>query len=531
MKRPKLRKASKRMTCAKRFKIQKKVREHHRKVRREAKKKGVSKRVKKDPGVPSSAPFKEEVLREAEQRRLQIEEQKEKQRQAKKEERAKKRKAEKEDGAKEPTAKKARQVEAAEKRSEKTRDKGSKQFMCSELNKVINASDVVIEVLDARDPLGCRCPQLEESVLSKNKKLLFLLNRIDLVPRQNVNQWLQHLQKEGPVVAFKASRKYQHDTPQSKKKRFVPSNDVADLSNAASCFGGSCLVELLSDYATSMKEGALLKVGVVGFPSVGKSSVINGVKGAVVCSAGVQRGLTKHMQEVHVAKNVNLLDSPALVASPSNSPACLALRSLQMEEAQQSVLEAVRVLLKQCDKTQVILQYNIPDYRNSTEFLTLLAKKWGFQKKGALDTVQAAVTFLNNWTGPRMSYYCKPPNSAAPPAYMSEAVVAQMKEGWDLQKLQTGNEATMNAVRFPNRMNGISFVSTGPTSGLLSVSSDSPPPATTSAEPESQPQVDLAEEPQHTEETKKTRVQFQSVDISAPIATSGDTYDFNTDFN
>lgn len=48
------------------------VREHNRKLKKEAKKKGVSKRVKKDPGVPSSAPFKEEVLREAEQRRQQV---------------------------------------------------------------------------------------------------------------------------------------------------------------------------------------------------------------------------------------------------------------------------------------------------------------------------------------------------------------------------------------------------------------------------------------------------------------------------
>ncbi|KAM9813355.1 guanine nucleotide-binding protein-like 3 [Neosynchiropus ocellatus] len=523
MKRPKLRKASKRMTCSKRFKIQKKVREHHRKVRREAKKKGVSKRVKKDPGVPSSAPFKEEVLREAEQRRLQIEEQKEKQRQAKKEERAKKRKAEKESATKEPPSKKTRQVEATEKRSDKTRDKNSKQFMCSELIKVINASDVVIEVLDARDPLGCRCPQLEELVLSKNKKLLFLLNRIDLVPRQHVDNWLQHLQKEGPVVAFKASGVHQRDTPQSKKKRLLPSNDIIDLSKAATCFGGSCLTELLSDYATSVKDGAVLKVGVVGFPNVGKSSVINSVKGAMVCTAGVQRGMTKHMQEVHVAKNVNLLDSPALVVSPSNPPASLALRSVQMEEGQQSVLEAVRVLLKQCEKTEVILQYNIPDYRNSVEFLTLLAKKLSFQKKGGvLDTEQAAVTFLNEWTGPKMSYYCKP-NKAGPPAYMSEAVVTKMKEGWDLKKLLAGNEATLNAIRFPNRMNGISFVSAGPTSGLLSVSSDSLSPAATSVEPDSQPQVDLPEESEHTEEPKKS-------DFSAPTTSSGDAYDFNTDF-
>lgn len=46
--------------------------------------------------------------------------------------------------------------------------------------KVVEASDIIIEVLDARDPLGCRCPQVEEAVLTsgKNKKLILLLNKI-----------------------------------------------------------------------------------------------------------------------------------------------------------------------------------------------------------------------------------------------------------------------------------------------------------------------------------------------------------------
>lgn len=59
------------------------------------------------------------------------------------------------------------------------------------------------------------------------------------------------------------------------------------------------------------------------------------------------------MQEVHILKNVKLMDSPGVVASPSNPPASMALRSLQVEEGQENVLEAVRTLLKQCDKTQV----------------------------------------------------------------------------------------------------------------------------------------------------------------------------------
>lgn len=63
--------------------------------------------------------------------------------------------------------------------------------------------------------------------------------------------------------------------------------------------------------------------------------------------------ISRSMQEVHIMKNVKLIDSPGIVASPSNPPVSLALRSLQVEEGKESVLEAVRTLLKQCDNTQV----------------------------------------------------------------------------------------------------------------------------------------------------------------------------------
>ena len=82
-----------------------------------------------------------------------------------------------------------------------------------EFKKVVEAADVLIEVLDARDPLGSRCPQVEEMIMNSgsSKKLVLLLNKIDLVPKQNVQAWLKFLRSQYPTVAFKSSTQNQNE--------------------------------------------------------------------------------------------------------------------------------------------------------------------------------------------------------------------------------------------------------------------------------------------------------------------------------
>uniref|UniRef100_A0A8C7QKU9 Guanine nucleotide-binding protein-like 3 n=1 Tax=Oncorhynchus mykiss TaxID=8022 RepID=A0A8C7QKU9_ONCMY len=521
MKRPGLKKASKRVSCSKRYKIQKKVREHNKKLRKDAKKKGVGKKVKKDIGVPNKAPFKEDILREAEQRRSKLEEEKEKNKLAKQQERAQKRK--KENSASrdaDPKAKKARKVKKMG-ASKIMPSVNSKKHLCSELNKVIDASDIIVEILDARDPLGCRCPQLEEAVLKGegNKKLLFLLNKIDLVPKENVEKWLQCLQLEFPAVAFKASTQQQDKTVQEKKARFATLNGVVDQTKGVACYGSSSLLQLLGDYANATGREGSLKVGLVGFPNVGKSSLINSLKGMRACNAGVQRGITRCFQDIHISKNVKMIDSPGIVAAQSNPKAAMALRSLQVEDKQETVLEAVRTLLKQCNKQQVMLQYNVPDFRNSLEFLSFFAKKRGFLQKGGVpNTELAASTFLNDWTGAKLSYHCKAPEKPSLPPYLSEDIVREMQKGWDLDKLRKGNEETLRSVKFPNQASSIVLLSKGPTAGVLSdVVEDKPAPEPT--------EEDM--------EDKQAKVGLQvpvPVNIDLSSVHTDDTYDFNTDF-
>jgi 50S ribosomal subunit-associated GTPase HflX len=62
--------------------------------------------------------------------------------------------------------------------------KGTSRRIWGELYKVLDSSDVVIHVLDARDPIGTRCKPVVEFLRKEkaHKQLIYVLNKVDLVP-------------------------------------------------------------------------------------------------------------------------------------------------------------------------------------------------------------------------------------------------------------------------------------------------------------------------------------------------------------
>lgn len=60
-----------------------------------------------------------------------------------------------------------------------TKDNSRKAYY-REFKKVVDGSDVILEILDARDPLGCRTKQIEEMIMASgtNKRVILILNKI-----------------------------------------------------------------------------------------------------------------------------------------------------------------------------------------------------------------------------------------------------------------------------------------------------------------------------------------------------------------
>lgn len=99
-------------------------------------------------------------------------------------------------------------VDAKEEARHSIFEKGLSRRIWEELYKVIDSSDVVIYVLDARNPQGTRSHHLEEHIRKNcpSKHFVFVMNKCDLVPTSVTQKWVRYLQQEFPCIAFQASK-------------------------------------------------------------------------------------------------------------------------------------------------------------------------------------------------------------------------------------------------------------------------------------------------------------------------------------
>ncbi len=249
-----------------------------------------------------------------------------------------------------------------------------KQAVPHIVKEVIRISDVVLEILDARYIEETRHPELEEHVRELGKKLVFVLNKADLV---NVKELKESgkLKDLMPYVFFSAPGK----------------------------IGKRELRRRISIEAKRMNKGhKKAHVGIFGYPNTGKSSLINYLSGRGVAGISSQAGFTKGMQKIRLTKDTLLLDTPGIIPlkeDKGGAESGFAKHSKIGVDTYDRVKEPDLVIHQLMQENADLLKrYYQVDTNDSEELLLKLGERWKFLKKGGeIDADRAARQVLKDW--------------------------------------------------------------------------------------------------------------------------------------
>lgn len=292
--------------------------------------------------------------------------------------------------------------------------KDKKKYM-KEFNKILEMADIIVEVLDARDPITCRCREAEKIIsgMKGDKKLIIVLNKIDLVPLPIVYAWKKELEKEYAVVLFKANTQRQTNNYGENKlfQNSINKNPelVHDMLKSTKSLGTHKLYELIKNYSREGSIKRAVTVGVIGYPNVGKSSIINSLKRKRAAGVSASAGFTKALQEIEIDSKLKIIDSPGVILSNENE-SVLVLRNQMNPTDVLDPVTPIKAILDRTNKRHMMGMYKIGFYEDVQGFLyNVAAAKGKFKKGGIADLEAAARIVIGDWNDGRMKYYTTPP--------------------------------------------------------------------------------------------------------------------------
>ncbi|KAF9064066.1 NUC091 domain-containing protein [Rhodocollybia butyracea] len=273
--------------------------------------------------------------------------------------------------------------------------KGTSRRIYGELYKVIDSSDVILHILDARDPMGTLCESVLEYIKKEkaHKQVVLVINKCDLVPNWVTARYIQHLTPRYPTIAFHASPNHS--------------------------FGKGSLIQLLRQFSQLHSDKKQISVGFVGYPNVGKSSVINTLKSGKVCRVAPVPGETKVWQYITLTRRIYLIDCPGIVpTSAHDTQTSTVLKGVVRVEALSTPSDHIPTLMTRVKPLYISRTYGIPlpnpdDPTQSWEpevLLDTLARMKGrLLKHGEPDMDSVAKIILSDWVRGRIPFFVPPP--------------------------------------------------------------------------------------------------------------------------
>lgn len=243
---------------------------------------------------------------------------------------------------------------------------------------VIRESDILLEIVDARMPELTRNKRAENEIQRKGKTFILVLNKSDLITEEMKNDFLKN--------------------SDLKKVVFVSCKKRADIK---------ALKKMISNLSRKTRYYDKIRVGVIGYPNTGKSSIINALTGRSAAKTSHIAGLTKGIQWISGKDNLLFLDSPGVIPLDEKD---------EVEQAMMSVIDPIRLECPDLAAMKIIQLFLGNNKKSLEEFygvkietddeldiLLEIGRKRNFLCRGGeIDKVRTALTIIRDWQRGRL---------------------------------------------------------------------------------------------------------------------------------
>ena len=320
---------------------------------------------------------------------------------------------------------------------------------------VVDKCQILFQIVDGRNPLYFHCPDLDSYIknVDPNKESILIVNKADLMSEDIRKNWADYFKCNNMKYVFFSAleelNKFENNENDNSDNQEKSDKDDYKICNRLD------LIKFIKNEIEQIKnnqtqnnnnennnnndkennnnndnnnnenkdKNKINTIGFIGYPNVGKSSIINVLMKTKKVGVAMMPGKTKHYQTLFLPsepsllipeKKICLMDCPGLVfPSFTSSKADMLVNGIYPIDKLTDYHSAIHLIIKRIP-SKILSNYyynlNLPDIYSAKQFLQILANKRGFfTGNGLPDEAKAAKMVLKDYVSGKLLYcYLRP---------------------------------------------------------------------------------------------------------------------------